>query len=56
MDYYNIQKLTSMKPNDSKAEVELLGQYDPNGEIIIEDPYCVGFHHKLLYNWYCYNN
>lgn len=41
MDHYNIQHLLSIKPQDSEAEIELLGQYDPEGEKIIEDPYFV---------------
>lgn len=48
MDYYNIELLSSMKPQDSKAEIELLGQYDPEGETIIEDPYFVSLTIYLL--------
>ncbi len=31
-----------MKPKNATAKVQLLGQYDPEGERIIEDPYYVG--------------
>ncbi|XP_066591118.1 low molecular weight phosphotyrosine protein phosphatase-like isoform X2 [Prorops nasuta] len=39
MDEDNIDELESMKPNKSKAQIELLGKYDPKGELIIRDPY-----------------
>ncbi|KAJ8678768.1 hypothetical protein QAD02_014555 [Eretmocerus hayati] len=39
MDKDNISELESRKPPGSKAKVELLGTYDPQGEIIIRDPY-----------------
>ncbi|XP_020277786.1 low molecular weight phosphotyrosine protein phosphatase-like [Pseudomyrmex gracilis] len=39
MDDANIQELNGLKPNECKAKVELLGSYDPSGEIIIRDPY-----------------
>lgn len=42
MDEGNISHLNSIKPRGSKAKVELLGKYDPQGEVIIEDPYFVG--------------
>lgn len=38
MDGYNIQRLCIMQPKDSQAVIELLGKYDPDGEIIIRDP------------------
>lgn len=41
MDDYNIERLNELKPNNSLARVELLGKYNPSGEIIIEDPYSV---------------
>ena len=43
MDYYNIQLLINMQPETSISKIELLGQYDPSGEKIIEDPYCVKY-------------
>ncbi|XP_032673667.1 low molecular weight phosphotyrosine protein phosphatase 1-like isoform X2 [Odontomachus brunneus] len=38
MDEYNIHRLCMMQPEDSQAAIELLGKYDPAGEIIIRDP------------------
>ncbi|CRK88832.1 CLUMA_CG002540, isoform B [Clunio marinus] len=39
MDDENIDDLNGMKPKDSKAKVLLLGDFDPEGERIIRDPY-----------------
>ncbi|KAL7303306.1 hypothetical protein TKK_0004497 [Trichogramma kaykai] len=39
MDYYNLQDLSYMQPKGSKAKLGLLGEYDPEGKMIIEDPY-----------------
>ncbi|KMQ91272.1 low molecular weight phosphotyrosine protein phosphatase [Lasius niger] len=39
MDNDNIQDLNGLKPTESQAKVELLGSYDPSGEVIIRDPY-----------------
>ncbi|XP_014214801.1 low molecular weight phosphotyrosine protein phosphatase-like isoform X2 [Copidosoma floridanum] len=39
MDYYNIQHLGQIQPQGSSATIELLGQYDLEGDKIIEDPY-----------------
>ncbi|XP_014213226.1 low molecular weight phosphotyrosine protein phosphatase [Copidosoma floridanum] len=48
MDEDNIDELERKKPSGSKAEVELLGKYDPQGDVIIRDPYyddgSAGFH------------
>lgn len=41
MDNENISHLNRIKPADGKAKIELLGKYDPEGEIIIRDPYYV---------------
>ena len=41
MDNSNIQELNSMKPSNCTAKIELLGKYDPQGDIIIRDPYYV---------------
>ncbi len=35
-----------MKPKNARARVELLGRYDPQGELIIEDPYYVSLKKK----------
>lgn len=42
MDNDNIIELHQLKPKVCRAKVELLGSYDPNGEVIIRDPYYVG--------------
>lgn len=39
MDHSNIKELKNMQPRNSRAKVELLGEYDPEGEKIIRDPY-----------------
>jgi len=39
MDNENISNLKRVQPSDSKAKIELLGSYDPEGDTIIRDPY-----------------
>ncbi|XP_076176076.1 low molecular weight phosphotyrosine protein phosphatase [Ptiloglossa arizonensis] len=39
MDNSNIQELNNMKPSNCTAKIELLGNYDPEGEVLIRDPY-----------------
>lgn len=56
MDYYNIEDLNDLKPADSKAKILLLGDFDPEGERIIRDPYAVRIQKKLSFinfnmNW-----
>lgn len=41
MDESNIEDLNDIKPNDATARIFLLGDFDPQGERIIRDPYCV---------------
>lgn len=41
MDEDNMEDLKSMTPDNSKASVELLGDYDPQEVRIIRDPYYV---------------
>lgn len=41
MDDYNIEDLNDIKPSDATARIFLLGDFDPEGERIIRDPYCV---------------
>lgn len=43
MDEDNISDLKHKKPKDSKAEILLLGDFDPEGDRIIRDPYYVSF-------------
>ncbi|XP_015126996.1 low molecular weight phosphotyrosine protein phosphatase [Diachasma alloeum] len=40
MDDFNIDELSRVKPESSKAQIELLGKYDPEGDVIIRDPFC----------------
>ncbi|ORX59415.1 LMWPc-domain-containing protein [Hesseltinella vesiculosa] len=42
MDESNLEDLQHMKPKGSKAKVALFGEFDPQGERIIEDPYYGG--------------
>ncbi|CAN8004077.1 unnamed protein product, partial [Ixodes hexagonus] len=39
MDNANLDSLKDLAPEGSKAKVELLGKYDPEGQTIIRDPY-----------------
>lgn len=39
MDYENMTDLDDMKPSDSTAKLLLLGDFDPQGEKLIRDPY-----------------
>lgn len=39
MDQSNMSELNSKKPKGSKAQVLLLGSFDPEGDTIIRDPY-----------------
>lgn len=41
MDNENISDLKERAPSDSIAKILLLGDFDPNGERIIRDPYYV---------------
>lgn len=41
MDDENISDLKDLAPRDAKAKILLLGDYDPQGERIIRDPYYV---------------
>ncbi|KAJ1679832.1 Low molecular weight phosphotyrosine protein phosphatase [Spiromyces aspiralis] len=42
MDRSNLSDLKSRAPKGSKAKILLLGSFDPEGQIIIEDPYYGG--------------
>lgn len=41
MDDENISDLKELAPRDGKAKILLLGDYDPQGDRIIRDPYYV---------------
>ncbi|KAG1443799.1 hypothetical protein G6F56_010541 [Rhizopus delemar] len=50
MDKSNLRNLKSLAPAGSKAIIQLFGEYDPEGELIIEDPYYggdEGFEHNF---------
>ncbi|XP_058790248.1 low molecular weight phosphotyrosine protein phosphatase-like isoform X2 [Phymastichus coffea] len=47
MDYYNLNLLSGMQPQGSSVKIDLLGHYDPEGEVEIEDPYCDQQTHKF---------
>ncbi|KAJ3107806.1 hypothetical protein HDU97_003154 [Phlyctochytrium planicorne] len=42
MDESNIRNAESIRPRGSKAKLQLFGDYDPEGERIIKDPYYGG--------------
>ena len=39
MDNENMEELKDLKPKDGTAKLLLLGDYDPEGDKIIRDPY-----------------
>lgn len=39
MDNENMEELKDLKPKDGTSKLLLLGDFDPNGERIIRDPY-----------------
>lgn len=39
MDYENMSDLEDMKPSDGTAKLLLIGDFDPQGEKVIRDPY-----------------
>lgn len=39
MDHDNIRNIKRVAPENATAKIELLGSYDPQGVLIIEDPY-----------------
>ncbi|KAJ3203593.1 hypothetical protein HDU67_010103 [Dinochytrium kinnereticum] len=43
MDDSNLSNADRIRPKSAKAKLQLFGDYDPNGERIIEDPYYGGF-------------
>ncbi|KAK3612494.1 hypothetical protein CHS0354_024464 [Potamilus streckersoni] len=42
MDKENMSALEDLKPINSKAKLKLLGEFDPQKELIIKDPYVDG--------------
>lgn len=44
MDDENMKDLERLKPKGSTAKLLLLGEFDPNKERIIRDPYYVGLY------------
>lgn len=51
MDNENISDLQERAPKDAKATILLLGDFDPEGERIIRDPYYVSLY-ICTYLWY----
>lgn len=47
MDENNIVNLKNQEPGGTKAKILLLGDFDPEGERIIRDPYYVSI--KYIY-------
>lgn len=41
MDPWNIHDLDVLRPPDSNAQIMLLGHFDPEGVLVMQDPYCV---------------
>jgi low molecular weight phosphotyrosine protein phosphatase len=42
MDQENLQNVLRVKPSNVKAQIQLLGHFDPEGDLIIKDPYYGG--------------
>ncbi len=54
---HSVRDLESMKPPGATAQLKMLGEYDPEKELIIEDPYYVSWAamqriHSLQFNVY----
>lgn len=47
MDENNISNLNGEAPKNSKAKILLLGDFDPEGDKIIRDPYYVSYESVL---------
>lgn len=47
MDEENMKELKRRAPKTSKAQLLLLGDFDPEGERIIRDPYYVSYVHFM---------
>ncbi|XP_059170862.1 low molecular weight phosphotyrosine protein phosphatase-like [Physella acuta] len=50
MDHANITDINDIAPANSTAKISLLGSYDPQKELIIEDPYFAYNHNKNAFN------
>lgn len=51
MDESNISNIKRMAPSNSTSKIELLGSYDPEGQLIIEDPYYQGGNDGFIANY-----
>lgn len=49
MDENNISNLKGDAPQGCKAKILLLGDFDPEGDRIIRDPYYVSFFKSVLF-------
>lgn len=54
MDSGIVYDLCQMQPEDSQAKIELLGKYDPNGELNIRDPLFVSISYSKLFVIFSY--
>ncbi|CAL1541328.1 unnamed protein product [Lymnaea stagnalis] len=50
MDHANISDIKDLAPANSLAKISLLGEYDPQNELIIEDPYFTYSGNKNAFN------
>ncbi|XP_055901277.1 low molecular weight phosphotyrosine protein phosphatase-like [Biomphalaria glabrata] len=50
MDHSNIADISDLAPEESTAKIALLGEYDPQKELIIEDPYFAYRNNKNAFN------
>ena len=48
MDDENMEELERLAPKDKKAQLLLLGSFDPQGDRIIRDPYYVSIQIKVI--------
>lgn len=49
MDEENMTELARRAPKDGKAKLLMLGEFDPQGERIIRDPYFVSILKKIVF-------
>ncbi|XP_005098005.2 low molecular weight phosphotyrosine protein phosphatase [Aplysia californica] len=50
MDHQNIEDINELAPKNSTAKVLLLGSFDPQKELIIQDPYFTHSRNKNAFN------
>jgi len=42
MDHENLRALNRMRPSSSSSVVKMFGEFDPDGDVVIRDPYYGG--------------